>query len=173
MSKNWFYSFVFGSRGTCTYCGGDGVSQDHVIPVSWFRKVPVRGSTSDRRGIRTWSCTYCNSVLSNNWFDTFSERCSYVESSYRRKYRRILGLDTWDEVELAELSGKLRSYVELQNSQRIALLELVEWNGSDSFYYNIEDLLWQPTVDVTSPYYSSTVADFFGRELKMINSICG
>lgn len=171
MASSWHFNFIFGNQNTCTYCGGPGGSVDHVVPVSWFSRSDRKKTGVKGKGIRTWCCKLCNSALSNNYFESFADRCLYVENYYRRKFKTLLESDPWDSEELRAINGKLRSYVREQQGKRASAESIVEWNGSDSFYENIQDLAWQPTTDKHGQFYSFLVGEYFRRELSMIHSL--
>lgn len=91
----------------CWYCGDRGSQRDHVVPHSL---------TGDK--VRRWSgvdwvecCAECNRILGANLFQTMEERIVYLSGRFRRKHRLTLGRVEWDEVEIMELQGSLRSYV--------------------------------------------------------------
>ena len=169
---DWFRNFIFGNCGTCTYCGSESdTSIDHVIPVNWFSKRGSRQSRQTGSGIRTWACQLCNSGLGDKYFNTFSDRTFFVERFLRRRYSKTLSSEDWEPSEIAELSGKLKSYVLKAQTELTLIRDMVEWRNSDRFYMNLEDLLYQPCLDPTDQKYSEVVAQFFEAELPMIRSL--
>jgi len=168
----WFRNFIFGNFGTCTYCGSDaGTSVDHVIPVNWFSKRGSRQTPMTGSGIRTWSCQTCNSGLGDKYFNTFSDRTLYAERFLRRRYSRTLSCEDWEPSEIAELSGKLKSYVLNAQKELELVRSMVEWRNSDGFYRNLEDLMYQPCLDPKDQAYSDLVAQFFEAEMPLIESL--
>jgi len=168
----WFRNFIFGNFGTCTYCGSDtGTSVDHVIPVNWFSKRGSRQTQQTGSGIRTWACLACNSGLGDKFFDTFSDRTFYVERFLRRRYSRTLSCEDWEPSEIAELSGKLKSYVLNAQKELELVRSMVEWRNSDGFYRNLEGLLYQPCLDPMDQKYSDLIAKYFEAELPLIGSL--
>jgi len=168
----WFRNFIFGNFGTCTYCGSDaGTSVDHVIPVNWFSKRGSRQTPMTGSGIRTWSCQTCNSGIGDKYFNTFADRTLYVERFLRRRYSRTLSCEDWEPSEIAELSGKLKSYVLNAQKELNLVRSMVEWRNSDGFYRNLEGLLYQPCLDPKDQAYSDLVAQFFEAELPLVESL--
>lgn len=168
--KPWLTNWIFGTHGTCTYCGAGHDHIDHVIPVSWFLGTPRRPDVTSK-GIRTYSCKTCNTALSNRFFESFQQRCLFAESKYRSRYGRIASLDEWDDDELDEIEGKLKEFVVAQQAYRQEICRRAEWPFSDSFYQNIADIYEQPCMDTASPWYVEAVHDYFKAEIDMIRSL--
>ena len=122
-------------------------------------------------GIRTWSCQTCNSGLGDKYFNTFSDRTLYAERFLRRRYSRTLSCEDWEPSEIAELSGKLKSYGLNAQKELELVRSMVEWRNSDEFYRNLEGLLYQPCLDPMDQKYSDLVANYFGAELPLIGSL--
>ena len=122
-------------------------------------------------GIRTWSCQTCNSGIGDKYFNTFADRTLYVERFLRRRYSRTLSCEDWEPSEIAELSGKLKSYVLNAQKELNLVRSMVEWRNSDGFYRNLEGLLYQPCLDPKDQAYSDLVAQFFEAELPLIESL--
>ncbi len=122
-------------------------------------------------GIRTWSCQTCNSGLGDKYFNTFSDRTLYAERFLRRRYSRTLSCEDWEPSEIAELSGKLKSYVLNAQKELELVRSMVEWRNSDGFYRNLEDLMYQPCLDPKDHAYSDLVAQFFEAEMPLIESL--
>ncbi len=94
-----------------------------------------------------------------------------MERFLRRRYSKTLSSEDWEPSEIAELSGKLKSYVLKAQTELNLVRDMVEWRNSDRFYLNLEDLLYQPCLDPTDQKYSEVVARFFEAELPMIQSL--
>ena len=122
-------------------------------------------------GIRTWSCQTCNSGIGDKYFNTFADRTLYVERFLRRRYSRTLSCEDWEPSEIAELSGKLKSYVLNAQKELNLVRSMVEWRNSDGFYRNLEGLLYQPCLDPKDQAYSDLVAQFFEAELPLVESL--
>ena len=122
-------------------------------------------------GIRTWSCQTCNSGIGDKYFNTFADRTLYVERFLRRRYSRTLSCEDWEPSEIAELSGKLKSYVLNAQKELELVRSMVEWRNSDGFYRNLEDLMYQPCLDPKDQAYSDLVAQFFEAEMPLIESL--
>ena len=122
-------------------------------------------------GIRTWSCQTCNSGIGDKYFNTFADRTLYVERFLRRRYSRTLSCEDWEPSEIAELSGKLKSYVLNAQKELNLVRSMVEWRNSDGFYRNLEGLLYQPCLDPRDQAYSDLVAQFFEAELPLVESL--
>jgi hypothetical protein len=173
IKQTWIINWCFGTHGVCTYCGAGSECIDHVVPVSWFHKTGVRNEGTRYKGIRTFSCNNCNKVLGNRYFESFKDRCQWVEDHYRTSYRKIARLDPWDESELASLRGKLKKYVKAKESERIEITRRAEWPFSDSYFKNIVDLVDQPAVTLSSPKAIDWLYRFFESTIIQIKSLYG
>ena len=131
--KNWVPNdFRFGSWSNCFYCGTSPTDQEHVIPFSMLTS-EKRTETSDRFGPRTPSCHECNSILSNYFFDSLAERCEYANKRLRRRYSKLLHMETWQQWELDEIKGKLRGYVLSKQAERGIAVDRVSWQFREGF----------------------------------------
>ena len=171
--QNWITNWSFGTHGVCTYCGAASKCVDHVIPVSWFHKTGIRKESTRNRGVRTFSCNNCNRVLSDRYFNTFKDRCEWVESHYRKSYRKIARLDPWDDSEIASLKGKLKQYVKTKEIQRNEITRRAEWPFSDSYFKNIVDLADQPAVTASNPKAIDWLCEYFDSTTGQIRSLYG
>lgn len=131
--KNWVPSdFRFGSWSNCFYCGTSPTDQEHVIPFSMLT-LEKRTNESANFGPRTPSCHECNLILSNYFFDTLAERCEYANKRLRRRYSKLLHMETWQQWELDEVKGKLRGYVLNKQAERGIAVDRVSWQFKEDF----------------------------------------
>lgn len=131
--KNWVPErFRFGSWSTCFYCGTSPTDNDHVIPYSMLT-LEDRKQHSDGFGPRVPSCHECNMILSNYFFDSLAERCEYANKRLRRRYSKLLHMETWQQWELDEVKGKLRGYVVAKQAERGIAVDRVAWQFKEQF----------------------------------------
>jgi hypothetical protein len=150
--KNWVPSdFRFGSWSSCFYCGTSPTDQEHVIPFSMLT-LQKRTDASANFGPRTPACHECNLILSNFFFDSLSERCEYANKRLRRRYSKLLHMETWQQWELDEVKGKLRGYVLSKQAERGIAVDRVSWQFKEEFTKLFEEA------------YQSAKSEFPGNE---------
>lgn len=125
--------YLFGCRGICTYCGDTANSIDHVIPVSYFDGKIVRSGSMNGRGVRTYSCTDCNSNLSNKYFESFHDRCEYVNKRIAQRNRKILNLPVWSEEDFEELGKNIKARLAGKLNFKALVLERLRWQSTNEF----------------------------------------
>lgn len=102
----------------CVYCGYDKQCREHVIPVTYL------GLTRSYDPNSNWivsSCNKCNQFAGNVVFFSIAEKAEYILKRYRKKYKKILLSEDWEEKEIMELDYNLRDGIRAQ----IILKELV------------------------------------------------
>ena len=130
--------FTFGNKHICTYCGEPADTIDHTIPYSIFHDEEISGHRKNFSvGFMTYCCRECNNLLGNRMFYTFQERCKYVNTRLRNKYKKFMGV-VWDEEDLSQLSGNLREEIERSNRLNRRLRERVSWQDSKEFLSMLE-----------------------------------
>lgn len=150
--KNWVPSdFRFGSWSSCFYCGTSPTDQEHVIPFSMLT-LQKRKEASANFGPRTPACHECNLILSNFFFDSLFERCEYANKRLRRRYSKLLHMETWQQWELDEVKGKLRGYVLSKQAERGIAVDRVSWQFKEEFTKLFEEA------------YQSAKSEFPGNE---------
>jgi hypothetical protein len=129
--------FEFGDRRRCTYCGDPATARDHVIAVSYQQQ--TRTKAFSECGPWTWSCTECNTTLSNRWFDSFDERCRWVSWRLQKRVKPIL----WTEAQLARLDFKLQNHIRQQTAKAKWSRYRADFYESRDYYLNLESLTWE------------------------------
>lgn len=125
--------YLFGCMGICTYCGDISNTLDHVIPVSFFDGRMVRAGSMRGKGVRTYSCSDCNAVLSNKYFESFRKRCQYVNQAIERRYKTVLNLPVWTPEEFAELGKNIKSRLAEKMNLKAIVLERIRWQTTNEF----------------------------------------
>lgn len=80
----------------------------------------------------TYCCRECNVILANRIFPTFQERCKFLNTSLKKRYKKFMRV-LWDEDELNELSGSLREEIARSNRLNKRIRERISWQSSDYF----------------------------------------
>lgn len=106
---------------TCIYCGLIAEAQDHLLPKSY-------SGVAGRKYVPTVpSCHECNSLLSDAFTQTITERRALAHERMRSKYFRVLKHHDYTEDELKEFGWTLRSSIEHGMQQKKLLLQRLEW----------------------------------------------
>lgn len=127
------HHFRFGSWSTCFYCGTQPTDRDHVIPFSMLSLEKRGGKPCASVGMTTPSCHECNNILSDLFFETLHDRCEYANKRIRRRYSKLLHMETWQDWELNEIKGKLRRYVICKQEERNVAVDRVSWQFKEDF----------------------------------------
>lgn len=125
--------YLFGLKGICTYCGDTAQTIDHVIPVSFFDGKIVRSAALRGKGVRTYACSDCNCMLSNKYFESFRERCKYVNQGIERRFKRVLNMPVWTDEEFKELGKNIRSRLAEKLNLKALVLERIRWQTTNEF----------------------------------------
>lgn len=126
--------YLFGCLGICTYCGERATSIDHVIPVSYFDNQIIRTGSSRSKGVRTYSCSDCNCMLNNKYFNTFKDRCKYVSQRIGQRYRAVLNLPIWSLEEFEELGKNIKARLGEKLNLKAVVLERLRWQTTQEFH---------------------------------------
>jgi len=88
-------------RGMCAYCGEFAAEIEHVMPRA--------------AGLPTWTvpaCWECNHLAMSKAFMTFGEKRDYIHKKIRKKYRKVLRLEEFDRIELAQMGPVMRNQLQ-------------------------------------------------------------
>ena len=126
--------YLFGQRGICTYCGDIANSIDHVIAVSYFDESIKRNGTLNSKGVRTYSCRDCNCLLGSKYFETFRERCEYVNKRIEQRFKKVLNLPPWSPEEFAKLGKNIKASLGEKLNLKGVVLEKLRWQSTKEFH---------------------------------------
>jgi hypothetical protein len=73
-------------------------------------------------------CGECNRIAGTQHPYNFTDRYEYVNRELRRKYKRQLKIEDWEDKELAEVSYRLRIYILKWQKIKEWLRKRVAWN---------------------------------------------
>jgi hypothetical protein len=93
-------------RGICVYCGVLADTKDHLLPRTWT------GEAARRYVLVVPCCRGCNSLLSDRYVPSITERRKLVHESIKSRKRRVLAMPDWTQEQLSELGRTLRSVVD-------------------------------------------------------------
>jgi hypothetical protein len=105
----------------CFYCGHFGDVADHVPPLAWIQFYP------DYPRMLIRACHQCNAHLGCKTLPTLISRVDYLIKRYRKKYWKILISPDWDDEEINELKGSLKTYVSISRIQHEVAHERIEF----------------------------------------------
>lgn len=158
--------FKFGSPTTCTYCGEPATELDHLFAVSrqlWERK--HKGNRLKHYGPVTYCCCHCNDALSFKEFDTFLERCLFISKLYSKKGKVVV----WSNKQIKELDYKLGTFIEHERNKRLWFRSRADWYESRNFLLGISQLIFEPSLDKTSPKFNEHLYNYFYSAVCLAN----
>jgi hypothetical protein len=162
--------FYFGDWATCTYCGSTAQCVEHIIPVCFFLAVPreaMNQGTVNSMGIRTSACHSCNNFAGGKVFNTFEEKCVFINWRIQMRLRRLKTAD-WTDMEIGGLKGKLKDFVRLKKIEKVNLENREKWYGSNSFFETIKGMEAQPVFHKDSGVFAQSVYDYFASILSRL-----
>jgi hypothetical protein len=101
----------------CVYCGDIATQDEHFPPAS-----------CTRFGYILPCCGECNRIAGTQHPYNFTDRYEYVNRKLRKKYKRQLKVEDWEDKELAEVSYRLRIYILKWQKIKEWLRKRVAWN---------------------------------------------
>lgn len=114
----------------CVYCGDYASTKDHFVPWSFNNAPGKRKSQFALAGTELLdSCVECNSMASNNVFDTIEQKREFIQEKIERKYSKILKIPDWSENDLNELSSRLRKNTRLKILAKHWILNRIAYPG--------------------------------------------
>jgi hypothetical protein len=162
--------FYFGDWATCTYCGSTAQCVEHIIPVCFFLAVPreaMNQGTVNSMGIRTSACNSCNNFAGGKVFNTFEEKCVFINWRIQIRLRRLKTAN-WTDMEIGGLKGKLKDFVRLKKIEKDNLENREKWYGSNSFFEVIKGMEAQPVFHKDSGVFAQSVYDYFASILSRL-----
>ena len=125
---------VFYKINKCYYCGDQGDTIDHVPAISIAYSIgPDRLESMGVSLIKVTACRECNALLGDLPLNTLDERVVYLYDKFQTRYKKYLKMAYWDNDELDEIEGMLRSYVESANDVKIYIERRLSYM-EDLFY---------------------------------------
>ena len=91
---------------SCVYCGEVADTLDHVPPVRIAESLDL-----EMTHMLVPACRECNSTLSAKYLLYLDERAEHLLQRYKTKYKKHDSAVAWDEDEIEELSGSLKTYI--------------------------------------------------------------
>lgn len=124
----------------CVYCGRDATCLDHFLPIAHLRSVyqTAQPLTLWPLLFKVPACAECNGIAGDHVFRTYAQKRDYIRERLRRRYRKLLDRQRWDEEEIIELGPSLQQFVRARQRQRAELNERLHW----SLGYQINPLRW-------------------------------
>jgi len=133
--------YIFGNPEKCTYCGEKSESIDHVIAVAFFdgKRTRLAKKNMKGKGLRTYSCMECNTVLNDLYFESFKDRCLYINQKLQNRYRKIIALPEWMNHEKEELGKNFKERICGKLSKKMVILERIRWQNTLEFQQIMEE----------------------------------
>jgi len=112
----------------CFYCGLLATTTDHAYPLVALASMDKLGMPAPSEMlVKVPCCAECNRLLADSIHNEMSKRFKCIKKRIRKKYKKHLKGEQWDKEELSELGHSLRSYVEQWESNRIVVLDRLDW----------------------------------------------
>ena len=113
----------------CFYCGLINPPElDHSPAVIWAYSLGP--SWFFDRNVNLWlipSCRECNSLLSDKPLHTAKQRKAFISSQLEARYQAALQLPKWDEHEIDELRGRLKTRIQRSEDMKRILVRRIAW----------------------------------------------
>ena len=107
----------------CTYCGDFNQCQDHMIPRAYSHEDYKKASRPNKHTVDC--CQECNTIAGAYPAFSVKEKADFLLSSYLAKYKSILNLPKWTDLELNELDHTLRQQIKAnENLRRLVTAKL-------------------------------------------------
>jgi len=91
---------------SCVYCGELADTLDHVPPVAISANLDL-----EMKHMVVPACRECNSTLHDKFLLRLDDRAEHLLNRYKTKYKKHDSTVAWDEDEIEELSGHLKTYI--------------------------------------------------------------
>jgi hypothetical protein len=113
----------------CCYCGDPAEVEEHVFPISAFKKLLAVGSCQISHDLLRLvpACHECNSLLSDKVFKTFEEKRLYAKSALAKRFYEVLDCPQWTPEELESLTGRMQTWIAERQSARDLVFERLRY----------------------------------------------
>lgn len=118
-----------GKTKACFYCGRPANEREHTVPRAILRAMNDVGIGEIIRGRKLVvpACRECNGLLGSSYQQDLSKRKKYLKTRLRGKYKAILQMKGWTELELDEMDSTLRSHILAAIQQRRVIEARLSW----------------------------------------------
>lgn len=162
-----FPKMTFGSWVACTYCGAIPGARDHAIAASFVSPVDrhLNRDLVFQYGPQCPACGNCNAMLGDKYFDTFSQRATYVSAKLQKKAAKI---PRWDQSEMRPLKYSLKQLVIKGQANKVEYTQRANWFGSREYCENLESLLYEPMLTESHPSFNKLYYGYFESTMDMV-----
>lgn len=128
-----YYHLKFKGLTNCIYCGELATEKDHVMAVHYVQGIELWRSEIYKKFLPHGfclvpSCISCNSIAGGRGFTNILIKRAYIQKKLRKKYRKQLEAQAWEERELREIEGYvLRTGVRALENQSRRLMRRANW----------------------------------------------
>lgn len=102
----------------CVYCGEWATDWDHFPPKS-----------AGPYGVLLPTCRQCNLFAGTSWPYNLGNRVQLVHTKIARRYRRVLATPDWEDEEIEELRGQLKTRVKTWVELKRIVQRRLAWNA--------------------------------------------
>ena len=124
-------SKIDGNSIPCYYCGCIADQKEHVIPVSYIKKLEELKSLDFEIKMPKIeivpSCEECNYLAGSKVFKNKTLKKEYIKKKLREKYKKILNSPNWTDEEIAELSGDLQKRIILYEEAKKVIWKRINY----------------------------------------------
>lgn len=163
----YFPHFTFGSWSHCAYCGDIPTCREHAIPYTFIsprtREQKVKAFSV---GCITPACSQCNTILGSLHFSSFHERSKFVCGKLIKKSKKVSA--QWRVGETSKLDLNLRSYISTKQHERKILLQRAEWFMSTEYLLNLENLIYEPKLEIGHNQFHKFYFEFFRETIEYV-----
>ena len=92
----------------CIYCNQNADTMDHIVPISYLSN---RKTGRHSIGETIECCQECNSLLSNQLFDSIAERAMHINKRLKARYSRLINSQEWAQYELKQMGPEMQQYI--------------------------------------------------------------
>jgi|TARA_R100001463_G_scaffold5148_1_gene18003 NMD protein affecting ribosome stability and mRNA decay len=107
---NSVYKYIYyeNAQFVCHYCGVSADTVDHVPPLSCYEDAKIYSNIDF---VKIPCCRECNSLAGNKFHLNIFERNEFLFNRYKKRYKKLLNMPTWDKKDLKELGSSLRKKI--------------------------------------------------------------
>lgn len=111
--------FALDGDSICFYCGLPATCEDHTFPLIFLdAMLKSEGDIPYDRLFVVPSCKECNGILNTNVFPHLRMRKQYLKRRLARRYKKLLIMPDWRDIDLVEMSQRLVHDIELHLAKK-------------------------------------------------------